>query len=91
METAIDDRTFKGIYNLTAPEPTTNRGLTQALGRALGRPAIMPVPLFILRMKFGEGAQVLASGQEVLPERLLEHGFSFSFTDIDHAVKDCVS
>ncbi len=91
LETAIDDRTFKGIYNLTAPEPTTNRGLTQALGRALGRPAIMPVPLFILRMKFGEGAQVLASGQEVLPERLLEHGFSFSFTDIDHAVKDCVS
>jgi uncharacterized protein (TIGR01777 family) len=87
---AIKDTSFAGIYNLTAPKPTTNRGLTRALSRAIGRPAILPIPKFILRLRFGEGAQLLTGGQQVFPERLLEHGFSFRFIDIGDAVRDCV-
>jgi hypothetical protein len=88
--TAIDDPGYEGVYNLTAPQPTTNAGLTRALGRALGRPTILPVPLFVLRLLFGEGAQVLTSGQAVIPQRLLDAGFQFEFVTIDEAVADCV-
>lgn len=87
---AITDPKMSGIYNLTAPEPTTNNGLTRALGRALRRPTFFRVPELVLRLVFGEGAQVLTSGQAVIPERLLDQGFKFLYTDIDTAVRDCV-
>lgn len=88
---AVEDTGFEGIYNLTAPNPTTNKGLTKALADALGRPALLRVPKFVLQLQFGEGAQALTGGQQVIPKRLLEKGFTFEFTDIDTAVKDCVS
>lgn len=90
-ETVIDDKTYSGIYNLTTPEATTNKGLTEALGKALGRPTLLTVPNFVLRLRFGDGAQVLSSGQAVIPERLLERGFTFQFTDIEKALIDCLS
>ena len=86
----IQDTTCEGVYNLTAPEPTTNKGLTVALGKALRKPTIFKVPQFVLRLQFGEGAQVLTKGQTVIPKRLLDNGFQFTFSDIDSAVKDCV-
>jgi hypothetical protein len=91
FQTAIDDASYEGVYNLTSPNPTTNKGLTKALGKALGKPTIMQVPKFVLRLQLGEGAQVLTEGQTVLPERLIKSGFSFSFNDIEDAVKDCVA
>lgn len=90
FETAINDATYEGIYNMTAPHPTTNLGLTKALGRALSRPTIFPVPEFVLRLLYGEGAQVLTSGQTVIPKRLLESGFHFDFPSIEEAVTDCL-
>jgi uncharacterized protein (TIGR01777 family) len=89
-EAAIEDDAYSGIYNLTAPNPTTNKGLTEALGKALGRPTMLRIPEFVLRMRYGEGAEMLSSGQEVVPERLIEKGFRFQFTEIQHAVNDCV-
>lgn len=88
---AIDDSGLAGIYNLTAPEPTTNKGLTMALAETLGRPAFFRVPEFVLRMKFGEGAQVLTRGQRAIPKRLMQAGFTFQFENIGAAVKDCLS
>lgn len=90
FEQALTDSTYEGVYNLTSPTPTTNAGLTQALSTALSRPAILPVPEFILRIMFGEGAQALTSGQAVLPQRLLDKGFQFDFPTIDAAIADCV-
>ena len=89
--TVIDNSSYEGIYNLTAPNPTTNKGLTKALGKALCRPTLLRIPKFLLRLQFAEGAKILASGQTVLPKRLLDSGFSFSFPHIEEAVKDCVS
>jgi uncharacterized protein (TIGR01777 family) len=86
----IRDTTCAGVYNLAAPKPTTNKGLTRALSRALHKPAMLQVPRFVLRLQFGEGAQVLIKGQTVLPKRLLDSGFQFRFSDIDAAVRDCV-
>jgi uncharacterized protein (TIGR01777 family) len=90
-ETAIQDNSFNGIYNLTAPNPTTNKGLTEAMGKALGKPALMRIPKFVLKLQFGEGAQVLAGGPKVIPERLMQEGFTFQHTEINEAVKDCVT
>lgn len=86
----IEDSTLEGIFNLSAPNPTTNEGLTKALGRALGRPTLMRIPGFVLRLQLGEGAEALLKGQAVLPGRLIESGFSFRFTKIEAAIDDLV-
>ena len=85
---ALENNSFRGIYNLTAPNPTTNKGLTKALSQALHRPAILPVPAFALKLQFGEGATILLDGQSVLPRRLLDAGFSFQFDRIEDALSD---
>lgn len=90
-EQVIEDPAYEGIFNLTAPNPTTNKGLTEALSKALHRPAFLQIPGFILRLQLGEGAQVLTKGQTVMPERLLEKGFKFLYPEIEGAVKDCVT
>jgi len=88
--TVIDHSDFEGIYNLTAPNPTTNKGLTRALADALHKPAVMRVPFFVLKLQLGEGAKAVLEGQSVLPERLLEKGFTFRFSEIDKAIQDLV-
>lgn len=85
--TALADPSWEGVYNLTAPEPTTNAGLTRALGAALKRPTRLAVPEFLLKLRFGEGATVLTEGQEVIPQRLQEAGFQFTHPTIDQAVR----
>jgi uncharacterized protein len=77
-----------GPVNLTAPQPVRNRELTQALGRVLGRPTVMHVPAFMLRLVLGEFGEVLLTGQKVLPKRLLDAGFEFRFPALEAALKD---
>ncbi len=77
-----------GVFNLTAPVPTTNYGLTKALGKTLHRPTIFPVPEFVLRLIFGEGAKVLTDGQSVVPKRLIDAGFEFEFQTIEETIED---
>lgn len=88
---AMDKESYEGTYNLCSPTPSTNKGLTRALAKALGRPAILRVPEFVLKLQYGQGAEVLTKGQTVYPKRLVESGFKFVFTDIERAVRDCVS
>ncbi len=87
----IYKKELSGVFNFTAPHPTTNSGLTDALGAALHRPTVFPVPEFALRLLYSEGAKVLTSGQKVYPKKLLESGFVFEYEDINNAVKDAVS
>lgn len=73
-----------GAVNLTAPNPATNRQFTKALGKALRRPAVLPVPSFAARALFGEmGETMLLEGQRVLPARLQDAGFTFAAPTID--------
>jgi uncharacterized protein (TIGR01777 family) len=86
---AIDNEQVSGTINSTAPEPVTNRVFSKALGRALGRPAVMPVPGLALDLKFGkEFGAVLRGGQRVVPRRAQDLGYRFRFTDIDAALDD---
>lgn len=75
-----------GIFNLTAPYPVTNAQFAAALGKALGRPAEMRMPAWLMRWLFGEMADLLIHGQRVLPKRLLDAGFHFGFAHVDEAL-----
>jgi uncharacterized protein (TIGR01777 family) len=77
-----------GPFNLTAPEPVTNRELSRALGEALGRPSFLKAPGFALRLALGEMADVVLEGQRAVPERLLAAGFEFEFPNVRAALAD---
>ncbi|MEO9171037.1 MAG: TIGR01777 family oxidoreductase [Candidatus Baltobacteraceae bacterium] len=77
----------QGTLNATAPNPVTNAGFTRALADALHRPAVVPTPAFALRLMLGEGADMLLSGQRVLPERTQALGYRFAFTEISEALR----
>jgi uncharacterized protein (TIGR01777 family) len=86
---AIENEAVSGVVNLTAPNPVTNRELSRALGRALHRPASLPVPGLALDLMYGsEFGAVLRGGQRVVPRRALDLGYEFRFTDIDEALAD---
>jgi uncharacterized protein len=77
-----------GPVNFTSPNPVRNRDLAKALGRVLHRPSFMPAPEFMLRLALGEFAETLLTGQQVLPKRLLDAGFTFNFPFIEAALTD---
>ena len=76
-----------GIYNATAPQPVTNADFTRAMGRVLRRPTLLPAPGFALKLALGEVADVLLTGQHVLPARALESGFEFAHPEIEGALR----
>ncbi|TCO05978.1 TIGR01777 family oxidoreductase [Natronoflexus pectinivorans] len=75
-----------GIYNLVAPEILNNRQFTVTLAKTMKKPAIFPVPVWGLKLLFGEGASALIEGQQVIPQRLLADGFDFSFPTLERAL-----
>ncbi len=79
-----------GAINATAPNPVTNAEFTRALGEALHRPTLLPVPTFALRAMLGEGADALLQGQRVLPKRALELGYAFRYPTIAEALDSCL-
>lgn len=83
---ALDDQSWSGAYNGSAPAPVTNKAFTKALGRALHRPASVPVPAFALRLLYGEMAEVVTDGQRAVPERALAGGYTFAQPDLDAAL-----
>ena len=86
---ALDNEKVSGTFNATAPNPVTNREFSKALGRALGRPAAVPVPGAVLDLRFGrEFGGVLRGGQRVVPRRATDLGYTFRFTDIESALED---
>jgi uncharacterized protein len=83
------EKKISGAVNCTAPNPVTNRELTQTLGEVLGKPTFMPaVPGFMMSLMLGEFGSVLVKGQRVVPKRLLDAGFRFSFPDLRSALKN---
>jgi uncharacterized protein (TIGR01777 family) len=79
-----------GIFNLTAPEIITNKQFAKTLGHVLHRPAIIPVPLFSLKMLYGQGAVALTEGAFVEPFRLKESGFVFLYPKLEDALKQII-
>jgi hypothetical protein len=83
----LDNPSLRGPLNLTAPNPVRNLDFTKALGNALHRPTIFPVPAFILKTILGEmGESLLLSSQRALPDRLSRASFHFAFPDLEAAL-----
>lgn len=87
----LDNDQIRGSVNVTSPAPVTNAKLARALGRALGRPAILPVPAVGLRLLYGEMAQIVTTGQRVIPARLQALGFDFRYPEIEAALSDVLT
>lgn len=87
----IIDRQLTGVFNATSPRPVTNYTFTKALGKALRRPTLLPIPEFALGIMYGEAASVLTESKEVYPKKILDEGYRFLYTDIEKALKQIVS
>jgi uncharacterized protein len=88
---ALDDHRVWGVINATAPSPATNREFSKALGRALRRPAVFPVPKFaVAALRGGELADAVAGGARVLPRRALDLGYEFRHPDLDEALRSAL-
>jgi uncharacterized protein len=86
MLAALEDWRWSGPINATAPEPVTNRDFARALGAALGRPSLLPLPGFALHLLYGEMAQVVTKGARVMPAKALVLGYDFSHPHLDEAL-----
>ncbi|MDX9960205.1 MAG: TIGR01777 family oxidoreductase [Aliarcobacter sp.] len=84
----VIENEYEEVFNLSAPVPTTNKGLTKALGKTLNRPTLFPVPEFVLNLIFSEGARVLTDGQSAIPQKLLDLGFEFKFKNIEDTIEN---
>jgi uncharacterized protein len=86
---ALDEEAVSGTVNATAPNPVTNREFSRALGRALNRPAVVPVPGLTLDLMFGrEFGKVLRGGQRVMPRRAQELGYEFEHPELEKALRN---
>lgn len=85
---ALDSTTFQGAINASAPEPVTNKTFSKALGRAIRRPASVPVPGFAIRALYGEMAELVTEGVRMIPGRAPELGYAFAHPDLDEALRD---
>lgn len=87
----LDDDSLSGPFNLTAPNPVTNRVFTQAMGRAMRRPTPFPAPRAALKLALGEMAdETLLASQRAVPRALLDAGFTFEHGDLDEALADAL-
>jgi len=79
-----------GPFNLTAPNPVTNREFTKTLALVIHRPALFTAPAFALNVLLGEFAQFALTGQRVIPAHAEQLGFSFRFRNLEPALRDCL-
>jgi hypothetical protein len=84
----VDNSEAAGPFNVTAPRPVDNAELSKALGHALHRPAVLPVPGLALKLLYGEMAEIVTTGQRAVPRRLEQLGFAFSQPEIEPALRD---
>ena len=84
---ALDSPDFTGPINASAPNPVTNKEFAHALGRALHRPAVAPIPGLTIKAMYGEMAQIVLKGVRMVPGRAAELGYEFRHPELDEALE----
>jgi hypothetical protein len=84
----IDNQAAEGPFNLSAPRPLTNAEFGRTMARVMGRPALVRVPAFAIRLALGQMSTVVLHGQRAIPKRLLDLGFTFRFPQARAALRD---
>lgn len=87
---AAKDESIKGVHNGTAPAPVTMNKMSRELAKALGRQCMFTVPGIVIKLLYGDGAQVVLDGQCVIPNKWIDKGFEFKYPTIGTAVKAVV-
>ena len=87
---AASNEKIKGAVNVVSPQPVTNRDFTSTLADALHRPAFLPVPGIALRITLGEFAEVILGSQKVIPEKVIQSGYTYLFPELPAALADLV-
>jgi uncharacterized protein (TIGR01777 family) len=85
---ALFSEGLRGAINATAPNPVTNATFSAALGRALNRPTVIPVPALAVKAAFGQlGTEALLWGQRVLPKKATDSGFTFFYEGVEDSLR----
>lgn len=87
----LKESTVRGPFNAVSPNPVTNAEFTKALGKAVHRPAFIPVPAFAIKALYGDMAELVLGSQRVVPEAATRQGFTFDYSDIYGALAQSVS
>ena len=82
IEFLLRESTVRGVFNAVSPFPVTNAEFTKALGEAVHRPAIIPVPAFAVKILFGDMAEIVLGSQRAIPDAATRAGFTFDHPDI---------
>lgn len=86
---AIEQETMQGVYNAVGPEHTTNKTITEAIGRTLHRPVVLPaIPAFLLKIMLGEMAMMIVNGNRISNQRILKTGFQYQFPTLKNALNN---
>lgn len=88
MLLCLDDAAATGPINLAAPNSASNAELSRSLGHVLKRPAVLPVPAFALKLLYGDMAQIVLTGQRLVPARLEQLGYTFRHPELEPALRD---
>lgn len=89
---ALKNNNVHGVLNGVAPQLITNKEFTKAFAIAMKRPAVIPLPSFVLQILFSEErAKMMLEGQKVIPKRVKEIGFQYQYPDIENACKQLVN
>ncbi len=84
----LENTEVQGVFNMTSPNPVTNKEFSYALARSLNRPCFFKIPALLISAAMGEASTLLLDGQRAIPKRLEEIGYTFSFPNIDEALKN---
>jgi len=88
VEAALFREDLRGAVNAVSPAPVRNKQFTGVLSRLMGKPAYLPVPASLIRLVFGDGADVLLEGTRAQPRRLLNSSFTFGYPEVEQALAD---
>jgi uncharacterized protein len=89
---AVEDPSMTGPINAVGPSPVSNRELTVAIARTLGKPLVLPgIPAFAMRLVLGEMADLVIMGNSVSNEKLMRSGYKYRFPSLESALKDLLS
>ena len=91
VESMLNDKTMQGAYNATAPNPVINEEFTKTLAHCLKRPALLPLPAWLLQKILSERAELIIGSQRVLPNRLLAHDYQFLYPELKSALNEVLS
>ena len=88
---ALKNEELRGPVNVTSPSPVQMNDFGKTIGSVLHRPHWMPVPSFAMKLVLGQKSALVLEGQHVVPQRLVDHGFEFTFPMLKHALEDLLT